>query len=166
MSAREWRFTIITGPRDAGKTRTISRMAEDATRAGLRVGGVIAEARFRDGVKDAYSFVDIATGERRLYAVARGNGSPGYDFRDEGIDFGCAALRRAIGASVDALFVDEVGPLEMAGGGLWEPLAAACAVLTGSITLTVRPSLLDQCISRLALPAAEVRVIRVPVGMA
>jgi len=160
----EARFTFITGPRDAGKTQAIRRLADDMRRGGHRVGGVIAEARLHDGVKESYSFVDVATGERRLYAMMRGNGSPGYRFLDEGLDFGCAVLRRALDAGVGALFADEMGPLEMAGKGLWEPVREACAASACRVFLTVRPGLLEECIARLAVPAGQLAVIRLPAG--
>ena len=158
----EPRFTFITGPRDAGKTSTIRRLADELLGAGRRVGGVIAEARLREGVKESYTFVDVATGERCLYAVWRGNESPGYRFLDEGLAFGCAAVRKATAAGVDALFVDEMGPFEMAGNGLWEPVREAVAAGVPGVFLTVRPGLLAQCISRLAVPAGELAVIRLP----
>lgn len=156
----EARFTLITGPRDAGKTATLRRLSEEMRRAGTSVGGVIAEAHLRDGVKVAYSFCDIATGERCLYAEAREDGSPGYRFRDDGLSFGQASIRRAIARSVEALFVDEMGPLEMDGRGLFEPVREASrAQSVRRMFLTVRPSLLAECMARLGISEQEARII-------
>jgi nucleoside-triphosphatase THEP1 len=156
----ETRFTFVTGPRDAGKTQTLRRLAEEKRRAGHRIGGVIAEAGLREGVKESYSFVDLATGERRLYAILQGNSGPGYWFLADGLAFGRAAMHRAVADGVDALFVDEVGPLEMAGNGLWEPLQEACADSLCRVFLSVRPGLLEECIARCAVPAGDLTVIR------
>jgi nucleoside-triphosphatase THEP1 len=156
------RFTLITGPRDSGKTLRIVQLAEEMRRAGGSVGGVIAEASLRDGAKVAYSLRNLATDERYPYAFAREEGSPGYRFAEEGLAFGRAVIRRAVAEGVDGLFVDEMGPLEMAGNGLWGPVQEACVTFAGLIFLTVRPSLLAECMKRLAIPEDLSIVITLP----
>jgi nucleoside-triphosphatase THEP1 len=87
-------------------------------------------------------------------------GTPGYEFLDTGLAFGCGAIRGAAAQGVDALFIDEIGPLEMGGGGLWEALEEALAVFSGRLILTVRPSLLDALVARLEAGGDETEIVR------
>ncbi len=60
---------------------------------------------------------------------------------------------------VAVLVVDEIGPLEVAGGGLWEPVRDAVAAFGGHVILTVRPSLLDALRERLGLNPSDLQVV-------
>jgi nucleoside-triphosphatase THEP1 len=154
------RVTIVIGPRDSGKTRAALSLAVRYRADGLRVGGVIAEAGLEAGIKSAYSFLDLATGNRACYArrapYPPAPGALAYGFIPEGLAFGCAALRRAAAERVDVMFVDEIGPLEMGGGGLWEPLREIASGFDGRIVLTVRPGLVADLRSRLGFEDREV----------
>jgi len=157
-------ITIVTGPRDSGKTRTASDMACRFQAEGRRVAGVLSIAELRDGVKTGYAFQDLGSRQSVPYARRRPDpvppGEPGFEFLDAGMDFGRAAIRRGCADGVDALFVDEAGPLEMGGEGLWEPLWEARASLDGELVVTVRPGLLAELLVRLAVRPEEARIIR------
>jgi nucleoside-triphosphatase THEP1 len=156
------RVTIITGPRDSGKTRTAAGLAEVWKSQEMTVGGVISEAVLSGGRKVRYQFQDLLTGARAVYAVLRPSpipaGVPAYEFLAEGLLFGCRAIFRALEGAT-ALVVDEIGPLEMAGGGLWEPARKAVTDFPGRVVLTVRPSLLEELLSRLGLDRRAVEVV-------
>jgi len=160
------RVTIITGPRDSGKTRAAAAAAEQMQRNGTLVGGVIAEAELAGGIKVRYFLRDVLTGAKALYAVRRPGpippGAMAYLFIDEGLEFGRAAVRRGIdaGTGTAAVVIDEIGPLEMAGAGLWETVREAVTGFPGRIILTVRPALLDTLREKLELAPAEVDVIQ------
>jgi nucleoside-triphosphatase THEP1 len=147
-------ITIISGPRDSGKTRDAARRAQELRAQGFRVGGVLSEAEVRGSVKVLYAFRDLGGGGRKVYAQRKPDpippGGPAYDFLEEGLAFARSALRRACAEGVDAIVVDEVGPLEMRGDGLWEPLQEVIAAHRGRLIITVRPSLLDPLLARLA----------------
>ena len=157
------RITIITGPRDSGKTRAAAGLAEAWKPLGLIVGGVVSEAVLSGGRKVSYAFRDLLTNLCAAYAVLRPDpipaGVPAYEFLDEGVRFGCAAVLHAVDAPASVVVVDEIGPLEMAGRGLWEPTRKAVASFPGRIVLTVRPSLLEELLSRLRLDRQDVEVI-------
>jgi nucleoside-triphosphatase THEP1 len=150
---------IISGPRDSGKTRAAAALASSFRREGLRVGGVLSEAEMRFGVKMSYAFLDLASGERSRYAVRRAGpilpGELAFEFLSGGLDFGKRAIRGAVEAGVDAIFVDELGPLERGGGGLWEAVLEARGGFAGEIILTVREGLLDEFVRRLEIGQGE-----------
>jgi nucleoside-triphosphatase THEP1 len=157
------RVTIVSGPRDSGKTRAALALAARFRADGLRVGGVIAEAECTGGIKTAYSFLDLGAGSRAVYARREQKppapGALAYEFFSEGLAFGCDALRRAAAAPVDVLFVDEIGPLEIRGEGLWEPVREMASGFGGRIVLTVRPSLVAELRSRLGIEDRDVAVM-------
>jgi nucleoside-triphosphatase THEP1 len=165
-SLRPAPITIITGPRDSGKTKTAASMAARFMAEGRTLGGVIANAELRDGVKVSYSLFDLATRASMTYARRRIGpvpaGALAYEFLDKGLEFGCAAIRRAIAENVNAVFVDEIGPLEMNGLGLWEPVREARSAHAGLLVLTVRPDLLSFLLVKLAVRPEEARIIRLP----
>jgi len=159
------RCTIITGSRDAGKTRTAARLASRFREDGLRVGGVISEAAMENGAKVGYSYHDLSTGRRAEYARKKpGPVAPGtraFDFSDAGLDFGSRAIRSAVDAGADAVIVDEIGPLEIGGAGLWPAVRDALHRFGGHILFTVRPSLVEELRARVEPLAESVRITQV-----
>jgi len=157
------RISIICGAKDSGKTRAAQTVAARLQAQGLRVGGVLSEASLSEGTKTSYTFRDLSTGRQSLYARRRKGAVPqgewGYEFLAEGVEFGCAAVRRAAAEGVDVLFIDEIGPLEAGGGGLWEPCREILAAFHGRIVLTVRPALLEWLRGESGMKRGEVEVL-------
>jgi nucleoside-triphosphatase THEP1 len=157
------RLIIISGPRDSGKTRCVVALADKLHALGIPAGGVIAEAEIEAGHKIGYAFRDVITGKRAPYAIRRADAVPGsnigYAFLDSGLEFGREALRRACAAGVAVLLIDEIGPLEIEGRGLWEALKEATTVFAGRILLTVRPSLVGTLCEKLGIGEADVTVL-------
>jgi nucleoside-triphosphatase THEP1 len=157
------RITVVCGAKDSGKTRAAETLSRRLRAQGLCVGGVLSEAALSEGIKISYTFKDLATGRGRLFALRRqGVVPPGllaYEFLAEGVEFGCAAVRRAAADPVDVLFVDEIGPLEAGGGGIWEPCREILAAFPGRMVLTVRPALLDWLRRQSGMDREEVTVL-------
>jgi nucleoside-triphosphatase THEP1 len=167
------RITIITGPRDSGKTRCAAALEEMLRAAGTPVGGVIAEADIHAGRKVGYAFRDVMTGGRMPYAalaVSAGGSAPvpgsgrGYTFLDAGLAFGRAAISRAVAARVAVLIVDEIGPLEMKGRGLWDAVRESAARFPGAMVLTTRPSLVEPLCAKLGVGDEDARVVAAAEG--
>ena len=155
------RIAVICGARDSGKTSAAEALSGRLRSQGLRVGGVLSEAAVSEGTKISYSFRDLSTGGQSLYATRRRGVIPhgllAYEFLAEGVEFGCAAVRRAAADRVDVLIVDEIGPLEAGGAGLWPPCREILAAFPGRIVLTVRPELLDWLLAQSGMREAGVR---------
>jgi nucleoside-triphosphatase THEP1 len=157
------RISVICGGKDSGKTSAARTVAARLQDQGFRVGGVLSEAALSEGTKISYAFRDLSTGRQSLYARRRQGaiprGLPAYEFLTEGMEFGCAAVRRAAVEGADVLFVDEIGPLEADGGGLWEPCRDILAAFPGRIVLTVRPTLLDWLLGESGMIHEEAAVL-------
>lgn len=119
---------LITGHSGAGKTTWCAGLIDAAQAAGLRVGGLLCPAVFSDGAKTGIDMRDLITGHTRRLAQRRTPGSTGvmtihWHFNEATLDWGNAVLREL--PPVDALIIDELGPLELLRGeGLLEAVSA------------------------------------------
>ncbi len=101
---------------------------------------------------NGYDLAEIGTGRLRPYL--RREGEPGVE-RIGPYVFVPATLERARGIIRDAgssglLIVDEVGPLELRGGGLWPALRDALPRPAVTILLVVREEILGELTAALA----------------
>ncbi len=143
-------MSIVTGPIRTGKTTRLARWAE----ARGNVTGVLSP----DG-PDGRIFVDLATGE----SIAMENPDPDepvqaigrFRFRSAAFDWANARLLAAANGP-GTVIVDEVGPLELDGGGLRQGVAATLARPDGRTILVVRETLVDDVRRTLDIPHAGI----------
>lgn len=119
-------------------------LTEDLQRHGLRVGGVASPRVLAAGTTIGYRVRDLATGEERPLCLDRLPGIPfrRFFFSPEGLAFANALIEQAA-REAEVIVVDEVGPLELAGGGFAPGLRAALQS-RALLVLTVRPSLVSE----------------------
>ncbi len=114
-------FLLVTGGRGVGKTSALKRAIDDLRQRGLKVGGILSLGFWKDGEREGFKVMDILSG-RYVPLCHRGKGdfSPDFGhflFSKEGIAFGLEALSPKRLKEVDLIIIDEVGPLELRGGG-------------------------------------------------
>jgi nucleoside-triphosphatase THEP1 len=115
---------ILSGPVHGGKTSLVQKSLGRWASRGLRFGGFLSLYVRDAGGAEGYDFLDLKDG-RRLPFLRR-TGEP--DWERIGpyyfIPQALAAARSLILAAdpAEVLIVDEVGPLELAHGGLWPAL--------------------------------------------
>jgi nucleoside-triphosphatase THEP1 len=157
-SAREWlkarrgQVFLITGEKGSGKTTLARKVADALARNGVRCSGILSPALLEGGTRTAYAVEEIGTAlSVSLCRVARGQGgirTGRFSFSPEGIAFGTRALERAFRAGEGPVIVDEVGPLELEGGG-WSGVLDRFLPDTGqAVLLTVRPPLVEPLCER------------------
>lgn len=145
---------LIVGDRHAGKTSTCRTLATAGRTRGLTVGGVLAPAVHEGGPCVGYDVVDLATGATARLAALQGPGvehGGRFHFLADGLRLGRAALARAIAAAPHLVIVDEVGPLELAGGG-WAEALDVLAARPGGTVFTVRRDLAGEVAARWGVP--------------
>ena len=125
---------ILSGEIGAGKTHAAEDLVTALKESGFAVGGVLSPRIVQDGETVGYTVRDLATDEERPFAVLT---TPGvrvgkFFIAEEGLTFACGAIERAA-EHAQVVFVDEVGWLELAGGGL----APALRVLLRSAALPI-----------------------------
>jgi nucleoside-triphosphatase THEP1 len=142
---------LLTGDHRQGKTTTCRRLVERSRAAGVAVGGIVQPAVCAGGLCVGYDVLDVTSERSVPFAeIARGSEvvSVGrFRLSGEGLAFGKAALAEALRAAPRLLIVDEVGPLELSGGGWAAELDGACR--RGGVTLlSVRRSLIHEVVQR------------------
>ncbi|HVP11745.1 MAG TPA: nucleoside-triphosphatase [Phycisphaerae bacterium] len=118
-------LAMLIGDQRQGKTLACRLLAEQARAAGFSIGGIIQPAVYEADVCIGYDIVDLAVGHRVHLAVIGGGGVERvgrFEFLADGLALGKAAIRQAAQEHPRLLIIDEVGPLELAGGGWSEQL--------------------------------------------
>jgi len=154
------RTVVITGPTGCGKSPLVSSVVDELGRRGIPVAGFLQPAIIEDGIKVGFRVEDAATGEVRDLArrVASGGGAFGtsFEFFDEGFDLGRRALMNLSSGSV--LVIDELGPVELRGGGHWPAVERALQNSDpAGLVVVVRRSLVPALVE--ALDAGDVVVV-------
>lgn len=146
------RIFILTGAQGSGKTSLLKELIPLIRQNGRSVAGIRAPAVIDLGTRVGYNVEDIRTGDtlplcrtgHRIAAVSIGP----FGFDREGLRFGSAALSLDAVAQRDVVIVDEVGPLEMTGGG-WAPAVhPLLESYDGTLLLVVRPDILRTLLKR------------------
>lgn len=152
-------LVVVTGKPGVGKTPAMRGVAAALRERGVSVAGFVQIPVWGEQGKGGYTVRDVATGEERTLAVKVGErrGEHGTPFRFEpaGFAFTRAALERARAGSV--LILDELGPVELRGGGHMPAVRRALARPgLAAVLATVRPALIPSFLSQLAVPSAVV----------
>jgi nucleoside-triphosphatase THEP1 len=154
---------VLSGPVHGGKTAFLEKAVPRWAGLGLACAGFLSVATTDPGGARIYDLVEIGSGRRHPYL--RRAGGP----RDERVGPyvlvpGTLDLARAIvrGAGPDGLLVvDEVGPLELGGGGLW-PAVREAADRAAKLLLVAREGIVAGLVAALAPAVPFVLDIRDP----
>jgi nucleoside-triphosphatase THEP1 len=113
-------LALLIGDHHQGKTTTARRLAERARAIGVSVGGIIQPAVHEQGTCIGYDVLDLACGKSiRLAIIGEGGVEQAgrFQFLPDGLAFGKAAILCALRENPELIILDEVGPLELSGGG-------------------------------------------------
>ena len=164
---------IITGAVNSGKTSLAEKMYREEIMNGKAVAGFITEAEYTEERKTAYYLRNLAGGERVLAVSA--DKRPGYQkmrqYDFSRYYFNEAAFKKAgriltaltagddIRHAAPMVFIDEMGPLEIAGGGFRTSVSELLANFSGTVVIVIRDAVLDEMARSLdiSLDEADVR---------
>ena len=151
-------LTLLCAASGMGKTTFLCDQVARLAAQGRSVGGVVSPAVFEQGRRVGYDLLDLRSGVRRPLARAVGVDSVAaisaadapavgsYRFAETALRAGNDAIIQAVREGLDIIAIDEVGPLELQGGG-WTP-ALEFALHTcrpgQQLIVTVRPTLADK----------------------
>lgn len=138
------RGLIVTGPIGSGKTQTILALAENLKRKGIAVAGVVSPRLVQDGKTVGYLVQDLQSGRGASLCSLD---PPGFRFRHfffspEALAFANAVLTQAA-RQAEVIVLDELGPLELSGGGFAPGLRLSLSS-TAFLLLGVRPHLVEE----------------------
>jgi nucleoside-triphosphatase THEP1 len=151
---------IITGARGLGKSELVAELAQLLRAAGKKPGGICAAGLWENGVRAGFDLIDLASGAR--VPLCRSGASGGvaaagkFQFFKEGLEAGIKALSPASLTGADAVFVDEIGFLELDGGGWAGQLEVLLEKQKAPLVLVVRNCLLDKVRERWHLERAVI----------
>jgi nucleoside-triphosphatase THEP1 len=109
---------IIHGEIGSGKTRFVQRLVTALTKDHVRVGGIICPRILHQGETVGYKVQDIKTTKEKLLATLE---PPGvqigrFYLSEQALAFAQSAINSAVSTD-EVVVVDEVGRLELKGGG-------------------------------------------------
>jgi nucleoside-triphosphatase THEP1 len=142
---------ILSGPVHGGKTTLLENSLPGWASRGLKFGGFLSVAVLDGQGRTEYDLLDLKEG-RRLPFLRR-TGEPEEErtgpffFVGRTLELARAVIRRA--APGELLIVDEVGPLELQGGGLWPALAEVLFKPDMRTILVVREEILEKFVASL-----------------
>lgn len=145
------RVFIITGGHGSGKSTLAAALAGLLRVGEKKPAGILAEGYWEQGKRSGFDLLDLSSGGRtRLCRRESGGEIRAGEFRffTAGLAAGRYALSPKKTTSSAAVFVDEIGFLELEGGG-WAPQLAALLGDGGPpAVLVVRDYLLEKVLAR------------------
>ncbi len=159
-------ITILTGPVHSGKTTFLRDIVKSLQTHGTRPGGFLSVAAGDRRKPAGYDLLDAGDGE--TIPFIRLTGKPewqqiGKRRRHFLLPEGLAAAERKIidWQGSDLFVVDEVGPLELAGRGLWPALKNVLFPPATEYILVAREKILEDLKSKLEAERVAVTVLDV-----
>lgn len=145
---------LLTGDKQAGKTRFILELAEQTRRHGLRVAGIASPGLWKNGMRSGFELLEMDTGRRHLLSMRVPGLRPiPFMFDALALESGKKALSANRCRRADLILVDEVGPLELRGGG-WGPCLRELRQLSAPLQIwVVRRSLAEKVQAHFQLKA-------------
>ena len=148
---------ILSGPINSGKTTYLHRLIAQTAQAGRSLGGITAEAVYEEGRKTGYDVQNVTTGQRRPLVRSGGQGDAGAEtasagseaqrvgrfyLLESGLVFAREVLQAALG--MELLCLDEIGPLEIKGGGHMPALKMLLGEYRGTLIVVAREGVAEK----------------------
>lgn len=151
---------LLTGAVQGGKTNMLKRLIENRLKTNISVAGFIAEGTFRNGRREDFILTDIHTSQT-IHLAGRKK-IPGWR-RHRDFYFNPEALRRGedilsdgLQNGAELLVLDEVGPVELSGGG-WSRIISKMEKNYDTPQLwVVRERILDEVKDRWQIPVQNI----------
>jgi nucleoside-triphosphatase THEP1 len=151
-------LVIITSEINSGKTQTLEKISNALKAKNISVGGFLSIAEFEKGKKVSYHLKNIATDEEVPIATQRKFDTSitigKYFFYEHAFDKANDWLTDT--RQLNVIIIDEVGPLEMRGGGFYELLTNLFQDFKGVLIIAVRNEILEEF--RIKFPHPETAI--------
>lgn len=135
---------MVTAPLHSGKTTFMAGLCTFLNKKKFSVGGYITPAVFDRGERLGYDLLDLQT--HHQIPFLRHHGDPGwkrvgsYFFIPEGLEKAGSILSTF---NSDVCFIDEIGPMELSGGGVWPHIESFLKTDCRPVVIVVRENLAE-----------------------
>ncbi len=144
---------IIAGDQREGKTTFLKEVTEKLIRKETKVEGIMAEGLDKDGERIGFQLVNISNGKSiilcSIYPEPGWEKTGKYFFNPDGLEFGRKVLNMISADSI--VIIDEIGPLEMKGGGWAASVQRILDTFDNTMIWVVRRNLTEQIIHKFEL---------------
>jgi len=163
MISQNPEIIIIKGPVNSGKSKIMEKLADSEKKNGSLVSGIIARGVFEQDSKIGFDLINISSEttqplarisnpDDEFFPVGK------YNFSKDGFLFAKEALLDFHNGGV--VFLDEVGPLELEGGGYADCLITLLNSDISRLYIAVRDSCLETVVEEF-LDKRNYRIIKV-----
>ncbi|HPT11270.1 MAG TPA: ATPase, T2SS/T4P/T4SS family [Bacteroidales bacterium] len=146
---------IITGPTESGKTTAIQYLEKILNEENVSVSGIISRRIMEGGITKGYELIDIKTGTIIPFlnadGVMKGNHIGRFIINEEGLSQGRRILNEASSSDSRVIIIDEIGRMELKGGGWAENLETIVSSTDKHLIISVRDTMTEEVISRFNL---------------
>ncbi len=150
---------ILTGPVHYGKTGLLKKLYSEIKHSGVKFGGFLSESVREKNSVEGYDLFDLRAGQSIPFIRRDGEKSweksGPFFFIPETLALAKKIILR--GRDSEFFIVDEVGPLEVAGRGLWPALEQVLFQTSPPFLLVVRDSILDKFL-KTKLQGEEIKI--------
>jgi nucleoside-triphosphatase THEP1 len=137
---------LLTGPIHYGKTGLLKKLYSEIKQSGVKFGGFLSESVWEKNRVAGYDLFDLKAGQSVPFIRREGEKSweksGPFFFIPETLALAKKIILR--GRDSEFCIVDEVGPLELEGRGLWPALEQVLFQAFPPFLLVVRDSILDK----------------------
>jgi len=151
-------INILTGPVHSGKTTLLKNALSSLKEKDLSIAGYLSKSLWEKSECLGYDLYDLKN--HRYHPFIRKEGQEEWQsigpffFLPESLDIAMQIIRRS--EKADLCVVDEVGPLELEGKGVWPAIAEVLKLSQGDFLLVVRDSILENFLDRIERDNSEV----------
>ena len=145
MVANRDKLVLWTGQKHSGKTTNVAGLVKGANEEGFKVAGLLALSIYHNGELFGFDAFDLRNETRVPLARRKAEtGNAGrFEFLQDGLKLGNAALSAEATKFADLIVIDEFGPLELNGQGWRKNIDSLIASSNGLILLVVRQELAE-----------------------
>lgn len=160
-SDRQKKLIIIAGKIHEGKTTLASKLASILTSAGYKVGGILSVAENINGKRHNYYAVDLKSG-RKVKLVTKDKIDDFYDkfwayyFLKEGMNFATNCLSHEYLEGVDAVFLDEIGAMELEDKGFSKQIPIIMNLKVRVVCFVIRDQFIEHICKKFGIVPSEI----------
>ena len=141
---------LLTGEIGSGKTSLLEETLSFLSSSSISVGGILAKGYWKNNFRSGFDIIDV-TSSASAPLARRENEIDRFTFLEEGLQFGQTVLQNVLSHPPEIVLLDEIGPLEVKGGGWSDFLSPLLQLQSTRLLWSIRPVLLPWAISNFQL---------------